>query len=95
MWNEIRSNVKRYSGIDGTVTIPPGAHVLQIIAHGSNANATIQIFNDAAAITIKNVASYFTYRPQHLVTTAQVANNTIVFTSTDMYLVEVALPVGA
>ena len=95
MWNEIVSNVVRYSGVSGTVTLPPGAHVLQIIAHGANANATVQIFADAAPITIKNVNAYFVYRPQHLVTTAQVANNTIVFTSTDMYMVEVSLPAGA
>lgn len=95
MWNEIVSNVKRYSDMAGTVTLPPGAHVLQIIAHGANANAKIQIFNDASAIPISNIAGFFVYRPQHLVTTAQVANNTIVFTDTAMYLVEVALPAGA
>jgi hypothetical protein len=33
--------------------------------------------------------------PQHLSTTAQATNNTIVFTLTQSYMVEVALPVGA
>lgn len=95
MWNEIRSNVVRYNGTSGTVTVPPGGHVLQIIAHGSNANATVQIFDDAAPVTIKNVNAYFVYRPQHLTTTAHIGAQNIVFTSTDMYMVEVALPVGA
>ena len=95
MWNEIVSNVVRYSGVSGTVTIPPGGHVLQIIAHGGNAGATVQIFDDANPITIKNVNAYFVYRPQHLVTTAHIGAQSIVFTSTDMYMVEVAVPVGA
>jgi hypothetical protein len=95
MWNEIRSNVVRYAGAAGTVTVPPGGHVLQIIAHGANAGATVQIFNDAAAVPIGNANAYWTYRPQHLVTTAQATSNTIVFASTAMYLVEVALPAGA
>lgn len=95
MWNEIVSNVVRYNGTSGTVTVPPGGHVLQIIAHGSNANATVQIFDDAAPVTIKNVNAYFVYRPQHLITTAHTNAQTIVFTSTDMYMVEVALPAGA
>jgi len=95
MWNEIVSNVKRYAGTSGTVTLPPGAHVLQIIAHGSGGGSTIQIFNDASAIPIDNVNSYFVYRPQHLVTTAQASNNTIVFTNTVLYMIEVALPAGA
>ena len=94
MWNEIRSNVVRYAGTSGTVTVPPGGHVLQIIAHSSNASGTVVIFG-GTAIPLPNVNSYWRYQPQHLVTTAQATNNTIVFTLTQSYLVEVALPVGA
>ena len=47
------------------------------------------------AIPLPNVNSYWTYQPQHLSTTAQATNNTIVFTLTQSYMVEVALPVGA
>lgn len=95
MWHEIRSNVIRYSGSSGTVTLTPGAIVLQIIAHGQTPGATVQIFNDAAALQISNPSAYFVYRPQHLNTTADVASNTIVFTNTQMYMVEVAVPTGA
>ena len=94
MWNEIRSNVVRYAGVAGTVTVPPGGHVLQIIAHSSNASATVQIFG-GTAVPLPNVNAYFHYQPQHLSTTAQATSNTIVFTLTQSYFVEVALPVGA
>ena len=93
MWNEIRANVVRYAGAAGTVTVPPGGHVLQIIAHSSNASATVAIFG-GTAIPLPNVNTYWHYQPQHLSTTAQAASNTIVFALTQSYFVEVALPVG-
>lgn len=94
MWNEIRANVVQYAGAAGSVTIPPGGHVLQIIAHSSNALGTVAILG-GTAIPLPNVAAYWRYQPQHLSTTAQATGNTIVFTLTDSYLVEVAVPAGA
>jgi hypothetical protein len=94
MWNEIRANVVRYAGAAGSVTIPPGGHVLQIIAHSSNALGTVTIFG-GTAIPLPNVNSYWTYQPQHLSTTAQATGNTIVFALTQSYFVEVAVPAGA
>lgn len=94
MWNEIRANVVRYSGTSGTVTVPPGGHVLQIIAHSSNALGTVAIFGEAP-IPLPNVNAYWRYQPQHLSTTAQAASNTIAFTLTQSYFVEVAVPAGA
>lgn len=73
---------------------PPGGHVLQIIAHSSNALGTVAIFG-GTPIPLPNVNSYWRYQPQHLITTAQAASNTIVFTLTQSYLVEVAVPAGA
>ena len=94
MWNEIRANVVRYAGAAGSVTIPPGGHVLQIIAHSSNALGTVAIFG-GTPVPLPNVAAYWRYQPQHLSTTAQASGNAIVFTLTDSYLVEVAVPAGA
>ena len=98
--------VKRQSGSGaGTATLPYGASVLQLQAHG---NGTVQIFNDPNVITVVTAAStYFSYTPADLYLTASQAPpgqtpgsngvwNQITFGSgIDSWFVEYTVPQGS
>jgi hypothetical protein len=90
MWNELPGPVNRVAGVSGTVTIPPGAKVTQIHAAGGSGGGTVQIFNDAAAITLL-AGAWWGVQFQHLETVAITGQNTIVFTGTASYWVEYTL----
>jgi hypothetical protein len=96
MWSEIVGNVKRFAGSSGTVTIPAGGHVINITAHCTSAGTVAFWDGVGGTVTVPVPAStWFVYDPKHLSTTANaLAGNSIVFTTTDSYLVEVVLPSG-
>jgi hypothetical protein len=82
MWHDLRGTPKRYSGTNGTVTIPNGVTVLQIHALASASGGTVQIFDDAAAVTIPANSGWWGVQFQHLLAVANaVSGNTIVFSS--------------
>lgn len=87
MWYGLRGPVKRFSGTSGTVTLPSGAKLLRIRAHATAAG-TVQIFDDAADIPLPVSSGWFELDYFHTSTTAPDGTPTIVFTSTDSYLVE-------
>lgn len=90
-WRDIQTAPVRASGTAGTVTVPEGASVLRIIALGAS-GATIQVFADAAVISVPSTSDYYALNYHHLAMIAPApgssAANTIVFTSTTSYLVE-------
>lgn len=90
MWNELPGPVKRYAGVSGTLTLPVGAKVTQIHAAGGSGGGTVQIFNDAAAITLV-AGAWWGVQFQHLETVVPTGSPTIVFTGTASYWVEVTL----
>jgi len=97
MWDEIRGQVKRWAGASGTVTLPPNAIIISIIAHASAGGASCA-FNDGAGgtatVPVPNGA-WFAYDPKHKNNAVNATSNTIVFTATDSYLVEAVIPLGA
>lgn len=81
-----------YAGASGTVTLPPGATVKQIVAH-STAGGTITIFGGSAFPVI--AATGVALRMVHdNCVSKETANNSadIVFTGTDAYYVETLGP---
>lgn len=76
------------AGAAGTVNVPAGAVVLQIIAHASAGAATVQLFG-GTPIPIVNGAPPTQIRFHHTLWQANSLNGTaIVFTNTDSYFVE-------
>jgi hypothetical protein len=82
--------VLRASGTAGTVTLVSGAKIIQIKAFAAAA-ATIQIFDDAAVITLPANSGWFTLQENHNLATAPNGTPTIIFTSTTSYYVEYSL----
>jgi hypothetical protein len=83
----------RYAaGTSGTVTLPEGATVKQIIVHASGA-ATMTIFGGASIPIIAGVAIAFRFA-HDLCVAGQVpgAALTIVFTGTDSFFIETIGP---
>ena len=87
-WYSLRGPVKRASGAFGTVTIPVDASILRIRAFCGVSAASVQIFNDAAAVPLPASSGWFAIDYEHTNVKAPVGSNTIVFTSTTSYLVE-------
>ena len=74
------------SGSAGTVTLPEGSVLLQIVATGAS-GAKVKIFG-GSDIPLPSTLAY-TFRFLHrLFTAPKPTNNTIVFTSTTSYFVE-------
>jgi hypothetical protein len=87
MWHELNGTVGYAAGAAGTVTVPEGACVTQIIAH-STAGGTVSIFGGNNIPLISAAASWI-WRPHHTLWQANSANGqSIVFTGTDSYYVE-------
>lgn len=78
-----------------TVTLPPGAHLLNLQAHGASGGGSVQIYGGATVPLPATLTAYFVYSPQDLYMTAQTGANTIVFTNVDVYFVEFATPLGS
>ena len=90
MWNEINGNVLRYAGAAATVTINNGGKLLQIVAHATSAG-TVQFTDGTKSGTITvpiPAGTWFVYDPKHKGCVIP-AGGTIVFSSTDSYLVEI------
>jgi len=93
MYNDLIGTWGYAAGVTGTVTIPKGARVLQIIVHATSAG-TMTIFGGASIPIIAGEVS--TFRFLHGLLTS--GNNTttsgsqnIVLASTDQYFVEYVL----
>jgi hypothetical protein len=81
-----------YAGASGTVTLPPGATIKQIVAH-STAGGTITIFGGASIPVIAGTMISLRFVHNNCVS-KETANNSadIVFTGTDSYYVETLGP---
>lgn len=73
------------SGASGTVTLPEGAVLLQIVATGAT-GAKVSIFG-GSDVPLPSTLSYV-FRFLHRLFVAPSSNKTIVFTSTTSYFVE-------
>lgn len=87
-------------GASGTVTLPAGACIILIITHATAGGATLQILGGANAngqgatipvIAGANQLTIQNYHPLHQANSASAAK-TIVFTGTDQYYVQYAVP---
>jgi len=81
-----------YAGASGTVALPPGATVKQIIVH-STAGGTVTIFGGTAIPIIAATGVALRFIHDHCVAKETASNNAdIVFTGTDSYYVETIGP---
>lgn len=81
-----------FAGASGTVTLPAGATVKQIVAH-STAGGTITIFGGASFPVIAGTGVALRFVHDHCVAKETSANSAdIVFTGTDSYYVETLGP---
>ena len=88
MWNTINGPIKRIAGAAGTITLSNGGKILSIIAHATSAGTVA--FPDGMGGTLSipvPAGTWFAYDPKHLGCAIK-AGGTIVFTSTDSFLVE-------
>lgn len=77
-----------YAGAAGTVTLPAGATVKQIIAH-SSAGGTVTIFGGTAVPVIAGTGVAFRFNHDNAVAAETSSGGaTIVFSGTDSYYVE-------
>ena len=96
VWFGLKGSVQRSAGLSGTVTLVAGARVLQIHAYASSSiSSTVQIFSDAAAVTLPAGSGWWGLQENHVDLIAPKATPTIVFTSTQSYFVEWVGPPGA
>ena len=89
-WYGLTGPIVRASGTNGTVTLPAGAKLLRITAYATAAS-TVQIFNDAAVVTLPASSGWYYQTYEHALVTAPTGHNTILFTSTSSYVVEYSL----
>lgn len=92
MWHEITGPVKRFAGASGTVTLPAGAQILSFIAHATSAGSVTFPDGIGGTVTLPVPAgTWAAYDPKHLACAmgAAAGLDTVVFTSTDSYLLEV------
>jgi hypothetical protein len=89
MWQGLAGRIwNQQAGTAGTVTLPAGAVIIQIITHASAGAATCAILG-GTAIPIINGAPPTTIRFNHdLVQAVTGVSLTVVFTNTDSYFVE-------
>lgn len=78
------------AGASGTVTLPEGAVVLQIVAY-STAGGTIAIFG-GTAIPVIATTQFSRHPVEPSLMVAKQSANTIVFTTTTSYYVEYLYP---
>lgn len=86
MWNDLVGTWAYASGSSGTVTVPVGARIVQVMSH-STAGGTITMFGGSSIPVVAGVG-FSMYFMHSLNTSQKSPNNTIVFTSTDIYYVE-------
>ena len=89
MWRELNGHYAYAAGASGTVTLPEGAAVIQILAY-SVAGGTVTIFGGTAIPVVANSGFVLAYN--HTLNVAPSSNKTIVFTATDSYFVEYVGP---
>ncbi len=89
MWRELTGTWTYAAGASGTVTLPDGAFILQIVAHSSG-SASVAILGGTAVPLISGSGTRLQFF--HTMVKAQGTNNTVVFTSTDSYFIEYVVP---
>ncbi len=88
MWNELGTPPKRIAGASGTVTFPNGAKITHIWAHATSASTVAMPDGQGGTATLPIPAStVWQYDAMHLGFIIK-AGGTIVFSSTDGFLVE-------
>lgn len=92
-WHNLVGKFTDYAGTAGTVTLPAGGIVLLVSAHASVANATFQLLG-GASVPVINGAATIIYEFDHSFIRATSAANTLVFTNTDHFYVQVYQPTG-
>lgn len=94
-WHSLVGTPGYLSGTSGTVTVPAGASVVQILVHSSTfpGGGTMTIFGGTSIPIVANTTGMLEFRYFH--TLIQAINNSriagsqdIVFTNTDSYYVE-------
>lgn len=92
MWAELRGKWNYAAGANGTVTVPKGASVLQIIVEGA-ATATVTIFGGAAIPCASTAPRAFRFN--HLLAESKTGATDIVFSgAVTSYFVEWTEPQG-
>lgn len=92
MYDELQGTWTYQAGASGTVTIPVGARILQIVVHSSSASGSVAMWGGTAIPVLSGETA--TFRFLHDLNLAPTAADTIVFTSTDSYFVEYLLKPG-
>jgi len=89
---DVRGTWGYAAGTSGTVIVPAGATVLQIVVHATAASATATIFNGASVPVIAGANPVTITFPHGLLAagnnTAVAGSQNIVFTGTDQFFVE-------
>ena len=81
-----------FAGTAGVVTLPKGACIILMIAHASAGGATLQALG-GPTVPVINGANPLVIQNYHPLQQANIATGkNIVFTGTDMYYVQAAVP---
>jgi hypothetical protein len=94
MWQGIKGSTQWAVGTSGTVTLVAGSRVLQVHAHATAAGSVNVL--GRGAMPLPASSQWFRYQANHELNIAGAggAALTIVFTSTDAYMVEYIGPAG-
>lgn len=95
-WQGLHGRSSYLSGSSGTVQIPSGASILQIVAHCTTGPGSIVVFGGASIplISGQQLALAFRHVNFQAQGAAAQASTEIVFTGTDSYFVEIVQPGG-
>lgn len=87
MWQELIGTPGYAAGTSGTVNVPAGASIVQILAHATGSNGAVTIFG-GNSIPIIASAPPTELRFNHMLFQSTSANGgAVVFTGTDSYFV--------
>lgn len=86
MWRELVGTWVQAAGSSGTVTLPKGGILLQIVAVDTGGGGSVAIFGGTAIPLTAAVP--LSLRFNHTLAQAPTADQTVVFTGTDSYFVE-------
>lgn len=89
MWNELRGKWTYKAGASGTVTLPKGAAILQIVTEGAGA-ATCTIFGGDAIPCTSAAPKRLAFN--HLTALSKPGAQDVVFTGTVSYFIEYTEP---
>jgi hypothetical protein len=94
-WMGLKGSIQWATGTSGTVTLASGSRVLQVLCHASTGGATVNVLGRGNT-PVPNAADWFRYQANHADNIAGAGGGalTIVFTSTDSYVVEYIGPAG-